>query len=62
MVKQEQKTFISNGLCFENITEEQVPFVENKLNNRPRKRFGFKKPNEVYLQKITKQEKVAFMT
>jgi IS30 family transposase len=24
----------------------------NKLNNRPRKRYGFKTPNEVYLHKI----------
>lgn len=56
------RQYFPKGLCFENITEEQIQSVENKLNNRPRKRFGFKTPNEVYLQKITNQEKVAFMT
>lgn len=47
---------------FKNITKEQVQEVENKLNNRPRKRFGYKTPNQVYLHKLTHQEKVAFMT
>jgi IS30 family transposase len=27
--------------------------VEDKLNNRPRKRFGYKTPNQVYLQKLS---------
>ncbi len=29
-----------------------VQEIENKLNNRPRKRYGFKTPNEVFLQKM----------
>jgi hypothetical protein len=34
----------------------------NKLNNRPRKRFGFLTPNQVHLQIINNKGQVAFMT
>lgn len=56
------RQYFPKGSCFENITNEQVQSVENKLNNRPRKRFGFKTPNQVYLHKLINQQKVAFMT
>ena len=39
---------------FNLIKDEYVQEIENKLNNRPRKRFGFKTPNEVFSQKIKK--------
>jgi IS30 family transposase len=56
------RQYFPKGMSFENITNEQVQDVENKLNNRPRKRFGFKTPNQVYLHKLINQQKVAFMT
>lgn len=56
------RQYFPKGMSFENITNEQVQYVENKLNNRPRKRFGFKTPNQVYLHKLINQGKVAFMT
>ena len=37
---------------FDLIKHEDVIVVVNKLNNRPRKRFGFKSPNEIYSQTI----------
>jgi IS30 family transposase len=37
---------------FEHLTNEQIQVVEDKLNNRPRKRFGYETPNYVYLQTI----------
>jgi transposase, IS30 family len=37
---------------FKLITDEYVQEIENKLNNRPRKRYGFKTPNEVFSKKI----------
>jgi IS30 family transposase len=43
------RQYFPKGTSFENITNEQVQYVEDKLNNRPRKRFGFKTPNQVYL-------------
>lgn len=56
------RQYFPKGMCFEKITQKEVQEAENKLNNRPRKRFGFQSPNQVYLQKLTTQEKVAFMT
>lgn len=47
---------------FNQITEKHIQYVENKLNNRPRKRFGFLTPNQVHLQLINKTRQVAFMT
>jgi IS30 family transposase len=38
-----------------------VELVQNKLNNRPRKKFGYQTPNEVFLQKLNQLPKVAFM-
>jgi len=36
---------------FENIEEQQIKTVVNTLNNRPRKRFGYKTPNEIFAEK-----------
>lgn len=43
---------------FASITDEQVQWVEDKLNNRPRKRLNFLTPNQIFKQ----IEKVAFTT
>jgi IS30 family transposase len=56
------RQYFPKGSSFENITKEQVQKIENKLNERPRKRFGFKTPNQVYLQKLTNNGEVAFIT
>lgn len=42
------RQYFSKGSCFENITDEDVKFVEDALNNRPRKTLGFCTPNEIY--------------
>lgn len=47
---------------FETITQEQINRVVHILNNRPRKRFGFKSPKEVFAQKLNENCAVAFMT
>lgn len=48
---------------FSSLTVERITEVQTILNNRPRKRFGYKTPYEVYLQIINNSdEKVAFMT
>lgn len=46
---------------FENIDEQQIKTVVNTLNNRPRKRFGYKTPNEIFAEKINKLNTVAFI-
>ena len=47
---------------FESITQDQINRVINILNNRPRKRFGFKTPNEVFALKMNENRQVAFKT
>lgn len=47
---------------FESIAQEEINRVVNTLNNRPRKRFGFKSPNEVFAQKLDEICSVGFMT
>ncbi len=42
------RQYFSKGSSFENITEEDVQFAEDALNNRPRKALGFCTPNEIY--------------
>ena len=32
-----------------NITDENVLFIMNRLNNRPKKTFGYKTTNEVFI-------------
>jgi IS30 family transposase len=47
---------------FANIKKEEVKNVVNILNNRPRKRFGYKTPNEIFAQKLNDLDTVAFIT
>ena len=46
---------------FGNITQQEIETVINTLNNRPRKRFGYKTPNEIFAEKLNKSDPVAFM-
>jgi IS30 family transposase len=55
------RQYFPKGTSFENITHQQVEYVQNKLNNRPRKKLGFLSPNEFY-QKTFSNNKVAFVT
>ena len=36
------------------ITNEEIKMIENKLNNRPRKRLGFRTPAEVFHQSLSR--------
>ena len=47
---------------FENITDIQVQNAEDKLNNRRRKRFGNKTPNELFINSLNNNGQVEFMT
>ena len=42
------REYFPKHLAFNTITQEDVPTVMDKLNNRPRKRLCFKTPIEVY--------------
>ena len=56
------RQYFPKGTSFANITKEKVKEVENKLNNRPRKRYGFQTPNEVHAKYINQLDCVAFMS
>jgi transposase, IS30 family len=55
------RQYFKKSSDFTQITDQQVKEVENKLNQRPRKRFDYKNPTFVMDQLLFKQE-VAFMT
>jgi len=55
------RQYFPKGSSFENITNEQVNYVQNKLNNRPRKKLGFLTPNEFFYANFV-NTKVAFVT
>jgi len=41
------RRYFPKGMDFSKITEEQIAWVESKINNRPRKCLGYKSPAEV---------------
>ena len=45
------RQYFTKGSSFENITDEQVEAVMNRLNHRPRKTLNFKTPHEVFFGK-----------
>lgn len=55
------RQYFKKSSDFEPITKEQVMAVENKLNNRPRKRFNYENPIFV-MEKLLFNQEVAFVT
>lgn len=55
------RQYFPKGTSFESIDNAQIEYVQNKLNNRPRKKLGFLSPNEFYLTNFI-NTKVAFVT
>ncbi len=56
------RQYFPKGTNFDNIEKEAVERAENILNDRPRKRFRYRTPNEVFAAAIENQGNVAFMT
>ena len=56
------RQYFPKGYNFDLITEGDILRIEEKLNNRPRKRFGYLSPNQVFLQTINNNGQVAFIT
>jgi len=46
------RQYIPKGTDFSEITDKNIRWIENKLNNRPRKRLGYLTPNEKFKQII----------
>ena len=56
------RQYFPKGYNFDLISEGDILRFEEKLNNRPRKRFGYLSPNQVFLQTINNNGQVAFIT
>ena len=46
------RQYVSKKRSMATVTEEEITMIENRLNNRPRKRLGFKTPAEVFHQSL----------
>ena len=55
------RQYFPKGSNFDNIDNEKVEKVTQILNNRPRKRYGFRSPNQVFAMAIKNEGKVAFI-
>jgi IS30 family transposase len=44
------REYLPKGMDLSKVSAKQLKFIEDKLNNRPRKILGFKTPNEVFDQ------------
>ena len=48
------RQYVPKKRAMANITDEEIRMIENRLNNRPRKRLGFKTPTEVFHQSLSR--------
>ena len=48
------RQYIPKKQSMENITDAEIQLFQNKLNNRPRKRLGFKSPFEVFTESLNR--------
>ena len=46
------RQYLPKGTDFNYINEDYIKFIQDQINNRPRKRFNFKSPNEMFNQKV----------
>lgn len=44
------RQYIPKSRPLEDVTDQEIEWIESRLNNRPRKRLGFKTPNQLYSQ------------
>lgn len=48
------RQYVPKKRTMTNITDEEIKMIENRLNNRPRKRLGFRTPAEVFHQSLSR--------
>jgi IS30 family transposase len=56
------RQYFPKNIDFKTITQEKIKQIEKKLNDRPRKRFGYLSPKNYFCNQILTQTKVAFIT
>lgn len=42
------RQYLPKGMPLDKVTSKEIKFIQNRLNNRPRKSLGYQTPNEVY--------------
>ena len=42
------RQYLPKGMALDKVTPDEINFIQERLNNRPRKQLGYKTPNEVY--------------
>jgi IS30 family transposase len=47
-LKNTVRQYFPKGTDFSTVTAQRIQEVENMLNNRPRKRLGYRTPNQVW--------------
>lgn len=56
------RQYFPKNCDFTTISDNQIIDIQNKLNNRPRKRLGYKTPNEFFAMKLDQSAPVAFIS
>jgi IS30 family transposase len=46
------RQYVPKKRSMNTVDEEEITMIQNRLNNRPRKRLGFKTPSEVFHQSL----------
>jgi IS30 family transposase len=46
------RQYVPKKRAMSTVTDEEIRMIQNRLNNRPRKRLGFKTPSEVFNQSL----------
>ena len=46
------RRFLPKGVDFNQLTSKELRSIENKINNRPVRKFNYKTPNKVFLEKL----------
>jgi IS30 family transposase len=42
------RQYLPKGMALDKVKESRIKFIQDRLNNRPRKTLGYKTPNEVF--------------
>jgi IS30 family transposase len=54
------RQYVPKKRAMSTVSDEEIRMIQNRLNNRPRKRLGFKTPAEVFHQSVDSSTKCNF--